>query len=339
MKCPSVLSKSGGTAVNHEGGKLTTKHIAIFVLGMVVTLYCLDLLQAQEEQQADRAFTFAIDAPTYPDQNGPRVGIDEAHNNYHTLGGRYRAFGELLARDGFRVSASTGEFDNRAVRDFDILVISNAIHHSNVEDYSLPNPSAFTPGEIDVLLQWVREGGSLWLIADHQPMAGAAADLAEALGVLFMNGYAMKRGGEWGRHSFRRDEGGLLDHPIVHGRNSVERIPSVFGFTGQAFHLAPGTQGSPVMVLNAAFDLYIPHSGLPPMTAATPKIPVTGLLQGATLKLGRGRVAVFGEAGMFTAQLMGPGQTAKGFNDPRARHNMQFTLNVAHWLAGVLDPE
>lgn len=48
------------------------------------------------------------------------------------------------------------------------------------------------------------------------------------------------------------------------------------------------------------------------------------------------RVAAFGEAAMFSAQLAGPEQRPMGLNRPQARQNQQFLLNVAHWLSGLL---
>jgi hypothetical protein len=58
-----------------------------------------------------------------------------------------------------------------------------------------------------------------------------------------------------------------------------------------------------------------------------------GLRQGAALQFGNGRVAVFGEAAMFTAQLSGPEARPLGMNAPIARQNPQFVLNLLHWLA------
>jgi hypothetical protein len=51
--------------------------------------------------------------------------------------------------------------------------------------------------------------------------------------------------------------------------------------------------------------------------------------------MGRGRVAVFGEAAMFTAQLAGPERTPVGMNDPAAARNAQLLLNLMRWLAGA----
>src|SRR5205823_8788819 len=56
-----------------------------------------------------------------------------------------------------------------------ILVIANAM--ANGSD------SAFTTAECEAVREWVREGGSLLLIADHTPWGAAAESLATSFGV------------------------------------------------------------------------------------------------------------------------------------------------------------
>jgi hypothetical protein len=65
-------------------------------------------------------------------------------------------------------------------------------------------------------------------------------------------------------------------------------------------------------------------------------MPAGGMLQGAVLLAGRGRVAVFGEAAMFSAQVSGAARRPMGMNDPGAAQNPQFLLNTLHWLVGLL---
>jgi hypothetical protein len=62
------------------------------------------------------------------------------------------------------------------------------------------------------------------------------------------------------------------------------------------------------------------------------------MLQGATVKIGRGRVAVFGEAAMYSAQevLRDDGRLLMGMNRDDATQNPQFLLNVMHWLSGLI---
>jgi hypothetical protein len=50
---------------------------------------------------------------------------------------------------------------------------------------------------------------------------------------------------------------------------------------------------------------------------------------------GQGRVAVFGEAAMFSAQVVGPDKRPIGMNAPDARDNSRFALNLLHWLSAV----
>ena len=42
---------------------------------------------------------------------------------------------------------------------------------------------------------------------------------------------------------------------------------------------------------------------------------------------------------MFSAQVSGPDRTPMGMNHPSAGQNVQFLLNVVHWLTGVLKRE
>ena len=60
------------------------------------------------------------------------------------------------------------------------------------------------------------------------------------------------------------------------------------------------------------------------------------MFQGAVLEYGEGRVAVFGEAAMFSAQLGGEDRIPAGMNAEGAEQNHQLLLNVMHWLSGLL---
>jgi len=215
-----------------------------------------------------------------------------------------------------------------------ILVISNALHESNLEKWTLPNPSAFTEEEIEALREWVEQGGALFLIADHMPMPGAAVDLAAAFGFKFHNGYAVHYDKPQRRPPviFSRDKETLLEHVIIEGRNHTERIQLVATFTGQAFEIPESAQ--PLLLFGSDYVLYFTEEA-GKITEETPKISVEGMYQGAVLEYGKGRLAVFGEAAMFTAQRIS--KRTMGMNDPSARQNPQFLLNIIHWLDGIIE--
>jgi hypothetical protein len=288
-------------------------------------------------QVVDTAFRAPIRARAYKTATGPIVVVDEAHHNYHTIDGRYRPFANLLAADGFSLRPGRAPLTAASLEGTDILVIANALDERNqsLANWRLPSYSAFDSSEIAATAAWVRHGGSLLLIADHMPFAGAAAALAAAFGIQFANGYALlgnadPRTGDY-PITFRRRDGSLAAHAITTGHASAERIDSIVSFTGSAFRLtSPG--GRALMTLPKGTRLELPIIAWQ-FSDTTPRISGEGWLQGGTVTFGRGRVAVFGEAAMFSAQRKGPQQLPMGMNAPEAFQNPQFVLNVMHWLA------
>ena len=284
-------------------------------MGLLLLLWAV-LVTLDAQQVADTEFRPLIEKPAFSAGEGPVVLIDEGHFNFHTTTGRYLPFAALMRRDGYVVKGSAGRITSEALRAGKVLVISNALNEKNQEDWSPPHPSAFTGEEITVVHDWVRGGGSLLLIADHMPFAGAAEELGKAFGIRFLNGYAMVPNTP-GPMVFRRSDGTLKDHAIT------TEIDEVATFTGSAF-LIEG-EGQPLLVFGP--DVVLATAQNDPKPAS-----VTGRLQGAALPVGKGRVAVFGEAAMFSAQLAGPDRRPMGMNHPTAKQNAQFLLNVMHWL-------
>lgn len=288
---------------------------------------------AAAQQLADTTFNPPIARPAYAEGRGPVVLIDEAHNNFHTADGRYLAFARLLRRDGYVVRPNKAPLTKAVLDGARILVIANALHERNREEWDLPTPTAFSPDEITAIREWVAAGGSLLLIADHMPFPGAIDHLAAAFGVFFVNGFAQDSTRDDGTIVFRRSTASLGSHTITNGRATAERVDSVSSFTGSAFRtivpvdtllrLPPTTL---VLMPNVAWQF----------SRLTPRLAGAGLLQGAVLTHGRGRVAVFGEAAMFTAQVAGPQRNPMGMNNPTAPQNARFLLNVLHWLSGAL---
>jgi len=291
---------------------------------------------ARPQQVPDPGFTPAIGKPEYQPARGPRVLIDAAHLNFHTAEGGYAPFAKLLRADGYRVDSNPDAFTAASLARGDVLVIANAMHKQSSEDWApLPTLPAFSDAEVGAVEQWVRGGGSLLLIADHMPLAGHAASLAAAFGVRFQNGFALDAKGA-GLITFRRSDGSLVGGRIANGRGAGERVDTVTTFTGQAFRLDPGVKAEPLLVFSEGYNLLLPEVAFQ-FSERTPRIPAVHLLQGAIVYHGRGRVAVLGEAAMFSAQLTGPTKRPMGMNSPDARENYRFALNLMHWLSGVLN--
>jgi hypothetical protein len=290
--------------------------------------------------------------PSYPYDGGPLILIDAGHHNTHTLERRYPALAQVARRDGYRVQGSSAPFSRGSLARAQILVVANALHERNrvrtgaePGDWSLPTPAAFSPEEIGAVRDWVREGGALLLAADHMPFAGAAAELAAAFGVRFDNAFTIDEEVERAVGDpakavshvtvFRRADGGLAGHAITDGRNEAERVNAVAAFGGHAFR-ADGN-AAPLLVLGPTAVSLFPDVAweFPP---ETPRRSAAGWLQGAALRFGRGRVAVFAEAGLFGVQTSGAGEPV-GMNAPEAAQNPRFLMNLLHWLSGLLDAD
>lgn len=375
-----------------------------------------------DEQSYDP--NYIAPTPPFPANTGTVVYVDAAHNNFHTATGRYKPFADLLRNDGFVVDSFNSTFTAESLTGVKILVISNPVNDVNNPEVNWVSPilSAFTDDEIDAVVNWVHEGGSLLLIADHYPFPGAAELLAERFGFAVDNGYNfdpnyfsdlrdgffqlpividiqngtadpnsqetmnqifaqattlfIELGAEvntlsfWASDDpesepgFAEGDGNLMNHIITQGRPDPalnEAIPYITTFTGHSFSYTeqPDITFSPLLVLGdgtytvltEAQDAYFgPDANTSDMNMlhsllttgdvpdfVVPTVNSTGMLQAALVEVGEGKVAFFGEAGMFTAQIAADGTTLMGMNNANASHNWQYILNLVRYLDGFLE--
>ena len=97
-------------------------------------------------------------------------------------------------------------------------------------------------------------------------------------------------------------------------------------FTGQSLK---GPQGSDAF-LNLA------DTAVDEVEPPGKKISAAGRAQGVAFRLGKGRVVVLGDAAMLSAQLTGSDNQPIGMN-VAGIDNRQLTLNIMHWLSGLLE--
>jgi len=362
---------------------------------------------------------YVAPTPEQPHNSGTTIYVDAAHNNFHTYDGRFTPFSDLVKNDGFKVTAFTQSFSRETLKNVDILVIANPVNEANNPESNWVSPiqAAFTDEEITALLEWVAEGGSLLLIADHFPFPGAVDGLARELGFKVDNGYnfdpmyytdlqsrfftlpiieqvmegkadpnnqevlgqIMNQAGGlfidlganlnslsyWSNEldssdTFKNPGDGELylnsiqsyeDHSML-----TQGIPFVTTFTGQSFtwNPVPGVTMTPIFtmgegtytVLTEAQDAYFGTNStesdtntltslLKTKTIPTFIVPVVqsgDKLQAALVRLGDGKVAFFGEAGMFTAQIAADGKSKMGMNNEQAQHNWKFVLQLMRFL-------
>ncbi|MBK8500582.1 MAG: DUF4350 domain-containing protein [Flavobacteriales bacterium] len=277
------------------------------------------------QQVPDSSFSYHAASPAYAPQQGPVVMIDEAHFNFHRMDGRYRAFANVVAADGYRVVPGTGLSTADHLKQASILVISNALGDEG--QWVLPTAHAFTTDEATAVEEWVRGGGSLFLIADHMPFGGAVRRLARAFDFNWANGYAMRNDG--GAEEFSIEKGNLTVNAITTGGRPEERVERITVFTGSAF--LPPPSAVPITSFGDDYAILLPEQA-GQFSDSTAWIDGRYYTNGAMLEHGKGRVVCFGEAAMFSAQRQGPALAPMGMNQKGAEQNPQLLLNIIHWL-------
>ncbi len=299
---------------------------------LTLTLMSLFLLAvaATAQQTADPSYTPKIGEAAFAPGAGPIVFIDEAHHNFHTAGGGYKPFADFLGAHHCTVLPSKETVSVEHLKKCDIFVIANALAASNADNWSLPVYEALSAAEIDALDQWVRDGGSLFLIADHMPMPGAVDKLARRFGVVFSNGFAMYKEKKTRGLLFVRDNETLCKHWITEALLDGGRVDSVVSFTGSAFRVEASHR--PLLLFGEDMVSLEPETAWE-FKESTKRVNIEGWRQGAAIEHGGGRVVVFGEAAMFTAQRSGSNSAAVGMHTTEGMHNSRLLINIIRWLA------
>jgi hypothetical protein len=210
---------------------------------------------------------------------------------------------------------------------YDIFVCANAFSSGRDAAGRLSKELAFTAEECHYLKQWIINGGAIWLIADHEPAGNAVENLSDSLGVNMSKAFTadpknfdkIVLDASWIRYSQKNEN--LGNHPIIKGRNDSESVKTVLSFTGQSL-LGPESSSPVLLLSDEAYDVLNIED---PLNATT--VSAKGRCQALTLELGKGRIAIWGEAAMLTVQHPGDGLNYPGVD------NKQLLLNTAHWLS------
>jgi hypothetical protein len=305
------------------------KQSKVSVVAPVLLAALLSFATAFAQQVADPNFDTRVAKPAYAKKEHPKVLFDEAHNNFHTATGRYKPFADLITSDGYTVTPNKQKFTRDALKGYDILVISNALGAERMNMPEASNP-AFTDAECDAVRDWVKDGGSLLLIADHAPMGSANEILAKRFNVEMSKMFTLdesntpKEDNNPGFIVYTRERG-LASHPITNGRDASERVNRVIAFTGQSL------KGS----ADSTAFLQLADTAMDAMPGGAQPVPAKGRAQGIAMQFGKGRVVVLGEAAMLTAQLAGPIRNPFGMNRP-GTDDRQLALNIMHWLSKLI---
>jgi hypothetical protein len=297
----------------------------LFFTAVVLTLgACND-----KEAKADNEFDVSVNDPKFKSLK-PKVLFDRAHKNHHQIETTYKPFATLITNDGCSVKSTDKPIDNTALANTDVYIIATAMGKEDPGD-----KSPFTQNEVDLMEQWVKDGGSLLLITEHFPFGLAMLPVLEKFGVQVHNGYTedtlLNNKEVADALLFTKSKGNLNQtHPIL---DKVERLNT---FTGssikgdsawtQLLIFSPNAQNFNVKV-NSKKD------GGDVITSIeyADFYPAKGFSQGICRQYGKGKIVVLAESAFLTAQFDRNGNKY-GMNSPN-EDNKQFVLNLVRWLA------
>jgi len=291
-----------------------------YSLFLALSLILILSIQLDGQQRPDLDFEPVVSTPRY---ETPSVTIcfDTIHHNLHKPSGGFAALARLLKADGYRISEPS-ELNDRTLDECHIFIIANPLNKANVGRWIRPILSAYDKDEIACLDNWVSKGGRLLVIADHMPFAGAAAELAQNFGFRYFDGFVMAGEDHWPPETYRKSDGTLKDVFLT------QDIDSLAGFTGSALDSPEGA----LIVANFPkdYNLYISEEAWV-FDEQTEVVALDSLEMGAVMPFGKGKLAFFTEAAMFTAQIV-QDRYRVGFNMPGGYQNQSFILKLIHWL-------
>ena len=301
----------------------------------ICCIFLIAFFKLDAQQIIDTSFTYNIKNPAYSFNKGPVIHIDEYHNNDMSLNNRMFPLIEVLQKDGYQIKSINKSLNEAILNKVEVLTVIGALHESNVNNWKLPTPSAFSDDEIEALLKWINKGGNLLLVADHMPFPGAVKKLSSRLGVEWHNGFVIDSI-NWGISNFSKRDNTLKNHSILNGRHSDEKVNWVATYYGSGFKLKDSTITGLFSFDNPNIVSYQTQEAWK-MNSDTPTIPSDQLYQAAVMTFGKGRVAIVGEASLFSAQLVGKDKNPVGINYPNKNQNLQFVLNLFHWVSREID--
>lgn len=304
--------------------------IAAFLVGLLTLGSCPAHAQ---RQLPDPEYEYANDNPAYSAGEGPELLLSTTNSDY-VRRGSLDPFAAIAASDGFSVRRQSGDLADALDGFRGILVIANPYLENYRQFPAMEPPSAFSDEEIEVVRSWVENGGSLLLLADHAPLGGGSSQLAAAFGFTFLNGHVADtdraNAGSVQLHlEFAPGNGLNSGHPITDGSTGREKTKRFYCFGGQAFIPAEGAQT--LLTIPGGWVAVFTYRITEEINTAL-RIDASGMSQGATLEYGEGRIAVFGEAGAFTAQII-DGTFEFGVNTPEGADNPEFVISTLRWLA------
>jgi hypothetical protein len=297
---------------------------------IVIFLIISNTTQAQ--MLNDAPFNASVAHPKFQKGTGPAILFDVAHHNFIVEMGLAKPLIEVLESDGYMPTVDSARFTKAYLEQYQIVVIMPAMPFKFGSKKEVTDEITFTTDELNVLHEWVSNGGALLMFTEHAPIDRSVTPLFNKFGIQISIGIvADSINCESSKSIPSREtvlsfntENGLLNtaHPITRGAKKSERIHNIQTYGGG------GLKGDGYTNI---FKLS-PTAFVKKWNGATPLGDVNS--QCLAGKIGKGKVVALGDCNGFTAMYVNNAgkKFSAGMQVPGYDWK-QFALNTLHWLS------
>ena len=177
----------------------------------------------------DPNFDPNVESPFYKKGRSPKILIDGGHKNAFIDYDLIQPFIKVARSDGYTVDISKGIVTSDLLLNINIFVIITANSFKWGKQAEIgENDEVFTSKEIEIIYNWVNQGGSLLVFSEHAPFDKAINPLLQkfninsSIGVIIDTVHYDKDYG-FGSPTFSIENGLLNDsHQIVNGMREGE---------------------------------------------------------------------------------------------------------------------
>jgi hypothetical protein len=289
------------------------------------------LLNAQ--MYNDTPFNAHVAHPKYGKENGPNILIDAGHHNFIVEMDLIKPLVSLVESDGYRTKIDSSIFTKDYLSKYKVLVIMPAMPFKFGSKSQVTDEVTFTTDELNILHDWVVDGGSLLMFSEHAPIDKSVTPLFNKFDIQVSIGIVsdslncdstIKVSGYKTLIKYNKTNGLLnQNHPITIGANKMERIHNIVTYGGCGLNGAGYTN-----ILQLAPSAIIKkYNGSLPSGSANSQC-----LAG---NVGKGKLVALGDCNGFTAMYI-PLKTGEKYSTGMQVANYdwkQFVLNTFHWLS------
>ena len=231
-----------------------------------------------------------------------RVLFDEAHSEWVSIEGNYTEFADNLRSNGYTVERiTTGPITYNTLKNYDVYVIGTAW-------------GSFSQSEIDAIIQFVHEGGGLFLTGVGWSWVGYRGHIDTFPMNIIAANFGIKFLDDWIEDPTNFYPGGDVSNPLFHQMvaHPITRGVSIIGASDWVPCPLQALTTGPQAIVSGDDDAYSIRGNYPPGSYPP-------LVMGASH--GIGRVVAIGHEGYFVNTSV------------HSYDNMQLGLNAIDWLA------